>query len=206
MAKETIKNEELEDVELEEEETGDEGLENVEETKKAKTEKIELDYSMNAVDRLRAEIDFTNSEYQKVVGEVLLKEFAKDENLKMMYFTKKITLKDIWESIVKVAKKKATNGAAVMSDEEVFGLAIHYITDGEIKETKSSKVTLTREEKKSLEEQAKAEYLAEQKKKLEEQERKRKEREENARKKALEKEKEEREKFGTISLFDDWEG
>lgn len=201
-----MKHEELKDVELEEEETGDEGLENVEETKKAKTEKIELDYSMNAVDRLRAEIDFTNSEYQKVVGEFLLKEFAKDENLKMMYFTKKITLKDIWESIVKVAKKKATNGAAVMSDEEVLGLAIHYITDGEIKETKSSKVTLTREEKKSLEEQAKAEYLAEQKKKLKEQERKKKEREENARKKALEKEKEEREKFGTISLFDDWEG
>lgn len=169
---------------------------------KGKTEKLELDYSMNAIDRLKAEIEFTDSEYQKVVGNFLLKEFEKDENLKMAYFTKKITLKDVWESIVKVAKKKAVSGATVMSDEEVFGLAIHYIQDGEVKESKGSKVTLSKEVKKSLEEQAREEYLAEQKRKLAEDEKKRLEREKAARAKALEKEKKEREDSGQISLFE----
>ena len=60
-----------------------------------------------------------------------------------------------------------------MSDDEVFGLAIHFVQDGKFKEDKNDTFTMTKEEKKSLEEQAKIEYLAEQKQKLEEVEKKR---------------------------------
>ncbi len=188
-----------EELELEEEEETEEPKEK---KSKGKTEKLELDFSMNAVDRLRQEIDFTDSEYQKVVGEFLLKEFAKDEQLRLAYFTRKVTLKAIWDSIVAAAKKKAVGGSAVMSDEEVFGLAIHFIQDGKVKEERSQKYVLTKDVKKSLEEQAKEEYLAEQKAKLAEEDRKRKEREEKAKKKALEKEKKELEDSGQMTLFD----
>lgn len=208
-----VKHEELEDVELEEEETGDEGLESVQETKKAKSKKetITLDFTMNAIERLQLEINFTDSEYQKVVGNYLLKEFEKDEELRLAYFTKKITLEQVWKHIYEYAKaqtKKPGNSNCVcLSDEEVFGQAVHFIQDGApIKEYKDNKVTLSKEVKKSLEEQAKEEYLAEQKRKLEEAEKKRLGKEKAAKAKALEKEKEDHEKNGQMSLFDgfDW--
>lgn len=206
-----VKHEELEDVELEEEETGDEGLESVQETKKAKSKKetITLDFTMNAIERLQLEINFTDSEYQKVVGNYLLKEFEKDEELRLAYFTKKITLEQVWKHIYEYAKaqtKKPGNSNCVcLSDEEVFGQAVHFIQDGApIKEYKDNKVTLSKEVKKSLEEQAKEEYLAEQKRKLEEAEKKRLEKEKAAKAKALEKEKEDHEKNGQMSLFDDF--
>lgn len=203
---------ELEDVELEEEETSEEDIESVQETKKAKSKKetITLDFSMNAIERLQIEIDFTDGEYQKVVGRYLLKEFEKDEELRLAYFTKKITLEQVWKHIYEYAKaqtKKPGNSNCVcLSDEEVFGQAVHFIQDGApIKEYKDNKVTLSKEVKKSLEEQAKEEYLAEQKRKLEEAEKKRLEKEKAAKAKALEKEKEEREKSGQITLFDDFD-
>jgi len=197
---------ELEDVELEEEETGEESVEEIQETKKSKpkTEKLELDFSMNAIDRLQKEIDFTDDEYKKVVGNFLIEEFKKDENLRMAYFTRKVTLDATWDFIVAQARKAAKGkNQCVMSDKEVFGLAVHFVLDGTIKETKSDKVVLTKEVKESLEEQARQEYLAEQKAKLEEAEKKRLEKEKKAREKALEKEKREREEMGVISLFDD---
>ena len=177
---------------------------------KGKTVKIELDFSMNAIERLQIEIDFTDSEYQKVVGHYLLKEFEKDEELRLAYFTKKITLEQVWKHIYEYAKaqtKKPGNSNCVcLSDEEVFGQAVHFIQDGApIKEYKDNKVTLSKEVKKSLEEQAREEYLAEQKRKLEEEEKKRLEKEKAARAKALEKEKKEREESGQISLFDCFE-
>lgn len=165
---------------------------------KVKVENLELDFSMDSIVRLQKEIDFTDSEYQKIVGNFLIEQFKKDEKLKTCYSTRLVTLQAVWNSILVVAKKKATSGAAVMSDEEVFGLAIHYVQDGEIKETKEEKYTLTKAEKISLEEKARKEYLAEQKFKLEEEKRKCQEREA----KKFEQERKRREESGQLSLFE----
>lgn len=203
MSKRRIEDEELEELE---EETGEDSVEEIQETKKTKpkTEKLELDFSMNAIDRLQKEIDFTDDQYKKVVGNFLIEEFKKDEPLRMAYFTRKVALDAVWDFIVAQARKAAKGkNSCVMSDQEVFGLAIHFVQDGDIKETKSDKVVLTKEVKASLEEQAREEYLAEQKAKLEEAEKKRLEKEKKAKEKALEKEKREREELGMISLFDD---
>ena len=168
----------------------------------SKKEKIELDFKMDAGERLAKEIEFTDSEYQKVVGSFLLKKFEEDEHLKIAYFERKVTLDQIWNSIVDVAKKKAVKNAAVMSDDEVYGLAIHFIQDGKVKEIKSSSYVLTKESKESLKERAEKEFIAEQKKKLEEAEKKRIEKEKRAKEKAIEKEKKAREEIGQMSLFD----
>ena len=194
-----------EELELEEEVESEEEPKK-EKAPKGKKEKLELDFSMNAIERLRKEIDCTDDTYKKTVGEFLIKEFEKDEPLRMAYFTRKITLDQVWKHIYDYAKaqtKKPGNSNCVcLSDAEVFGQAIHFIQDGEIKVTKESKVVLTKEVKKSLEEQAEQEYLAEQKRKLEEAAKKKAEREAAAKKKALEKEKKKREESGQISLFD----
>lgn len=184
-----------------EEEMGEEletNNEEIEVETKEKVEKIELDFLMDPIERLQKEIDFTNSDYQKIVGKFLISKFKDDEVLKICYKERKVTLKTIWDSIVATAKKKAVSGAAVMSDDEVFGLAIHFVQDGEIKVTKEEKFTLTKEEKKSLEQQARQEYLAEQKKKIEEAEKRKLEKEN----KKIEAEKDKAKKCGQISLFD----
>ena len=194
--------------ELFEEELDEESSESVQETREAKSEKIkiELDFSMNAIERLQKEVEFTDDEYKKVVGNFLIEEFKKDENLKMAYFDRKVTLDALWDFVLGEAKKAAKGkNSCVMSDKEVFGLAIHFVIDGEIKETKKDSLVLSKEVKKSLEEQAREEYLAEQKRKLAEQEKKRLEKEEAKRKAALEKDKKDREESGQMSLFDDWE-
>lgn len=187
--------------ELLEEELDEENEKEEEEIKvetKGKVEKIELDFLMDPIERLQKEIDFTNSDYQKIVGEFLISKFKDDEVLKNCYKERKVTLKTIWDSIVAAAKKKAVSGAAVMSDDEVFGLAIHFVQDGEIKANKEEELTLTKAQKKSLEQQAKEEYLAEQKRKLAEEEQKRLEKEKAARAK----EKKALEDSGQLVLFD----
>ena len=166
-------------------------------------ETLTLDFEMDPVERLKKEIEFTNDDSQKRIGEFLLVEFSKDENIKNDYKERKVTLENIYNSIVEVARKKANGSSCVsISDEEVFGLAIHFIHDGEIKNQNSSSYTLSKDEKKSLEEQAKEEYFAEQKRKLEDAENKRIQKEKAAKEKALEKEKKQREESGQMSLFD----
>ena len=151
-------------------------------------ETLTLDFEMDPVERLKKEIEFTNDNSQKRIGEFLLEEFSKDENIKNDYKERKVTLENIYNSIVEVARKKANGSSCVaISDEEVFGLAIHFIHDGEIKNQNSSSYTLSKAEKKSLEEQAKEEYLAEQKRKLEDAENKRIQKEKPPRKRLLKK-------------------
>lgn len=197
---------ELEDVELEEEETGEENVESVQETKKAKTQKLELDFELDPVERLTKEIDFTDDPNQKAIGNFLLEEFKKDEVIKADYKAKKITLDKILAFVKNEARNRVSaktgTQCVMMSDQEVYGLVIHYIHDGAPKESKETKCILTKEEKKSLEEQAREEYLAEQKAKIAEAERKKAEKEKAARERALEKEKKEREELGQMSLFD----
>lgn len=210
MAKEKIKNEEL-DTELEEEDREDseeELVENDETEKSPKKETLKLDFDMEPMERLGKEIDFVDDPSEKAIGEFLLQEFEKDNHLKADYKDKKVTLDKIFAFVKKEAEKRVSvkSGAqcVMMSSQEVYGLVIHYVHDGAPAPTKDSSYTLTKEEKKSLQEQAKEEYLAEQKRKLEEAEKKRIEKEKAAKAKALEKEKEEREKSGQISLFEEF--
>jgi len=192
-------NNEILEVEEEEEEV------EIEETaaEDSKKEKLELDFNMDAVERLTKEVEFTDSEYMKVVGKFLIKKFEEDEPLKKAYFERKVTLEQVWNSIVDAARKKAEGAnSCCMSDEEVFGLAIHFIQDGKIEVAKKEKYVLTKESQESLKERAEKEFVEEQKRKLEEAERKRIEKEERAKEKAIEKEKKHQEESGQLNLFD----
>ncbi len=206
-----MKDEELgfeEEIETEED-AEEESVQSVQKGKQAKSQKLELDFNMDSSERLSKEIEFTDDYSKKAIGEFLLNEFTKDEVLKADYKARKLTLDKIFDFVKHEAKKrvKSQSGAqcVMISDTEVFGLVIHCVHDGEIKEDKSDKYVLTKEAKKSLEEQAKEEYLTEQKRKLEEAEKKRIEKEKAARERALAKEKKEREESGQISLFDDFD-
>ena len=196
-----------EDELLEEEETSDNSLEeSEEETEEKESNKIELDFGMDPVERLTKEIEFTQDANKKAMGNFLLEEFKKDETIKADYRDKKITLDKIYQFIVNEAQKRAkaqkNSTCVVMSDAEVFGMIVHYVHDGASAASKDTTYTLTREEKKNLEEEAKKQYLAEQKAKLAEEEAKKAEKEAAAKAKALEKEKKEREESGQLSLFD----
>lgn len=169
----------------------------------SKKEKLELDFNMDAVERLTKEVEFTDSEYKKVVGNFLLKKFEEDEPLKKAYFERKVTLDEVWNSIVDAARKKAEGAnSCCMADEEVFGLAIHFVQDGKVEVAKKETYVLSKESKESLKERAEKEFVEEQKRKLEEAERKRIEKEERAKEKAIAKEKKHLEESGQLNLFD----
>lgn len=56
------------------------------------------------------------------------------------------TLAGCWEFIRKEARKQAMNGVAVIEDAEVFGWAVHYFEEDDIKEGKTSSNTQTPEQ------------------------------------------------------------
>ena len=56
------------------------------------------------------------------------------------------TLAGCWEFIRKEARKQAMNGVAVIEDAEVFGWAVHYFEEDDIKEGKISSYTQTPEQ------------------------------------------------------------
>ena len=56
------------------------------------------------------------------------------------------TLAGCWEFIRKEARKQAMNGVAVIEDAEVFGWAVHYFEEDDIKEGKTSSYTQTPEQ------------------------------------------------------------
>ena len=199
MAKEVI-DEELDEVEEEETE------EKSEPKTKSKKETLTLDFEMEPEERLKAEINFTDDPNQKAIGEFLLQEFGKDSTIKDDYKAKKVTLDKILGFVTNEAKKRAekqkNRSCVMMSDQEVYGLVIHYVHDGAVPTKEETGYTLTKEEKKSLQEQAKEQFLREQKLKLEKEEEKRIEKEKKAKERAIEKEKKEREESGQMSLFD----
>lgn len=61
----------------------------------------------------------------KKVAEYLIN--REDMNDKFLNEEKNLT--DMWEFIKGEAKKKAQNGCAVIEDEEVYGLAVHYFDE-----------------------------------------------------------------------------
>lgn len=51
------------------------------------------------------------------------------EDLDEKFLNEEKNLIDMWDYIKKQAKEKAVNGCAVIEDEEVYGLAIHYFDE-----------------------------------------------------------------------------
>ena len=58
----------------------------------------------------------------RIIADYLMKREDIQENLKKP----NKSLKKMYEYITSQARKKALNGCAMLSDEEVFGLAVHY--------------------------------------------------------------------------------
>ena len=61
----------------------------------------------------------------KKVAEYLMKR----EDLDGKFLNEEKNLIDMWNYIKKQAKEKAVNGCAVIEDEEVYGLAVHYFDE-----------------------------------------------------------------------------
>lgn len=61
----------------------------------------------------------------KKVAEYLIKR----EDLDGKFLNEEKNLIDMWDYIKKQAKEKAVNGCAVIEDEEVYGLAVHYFDE-----------------------------------------------------------------------------
>nr|DAQ62378.1 MAG TPA: PcfK-like protein [Caudoviricetes sp.] len=51
------------------------------------------------------------------------------EDLNEKFLNEEKNLTDMWDYIKKQAKEKAINGCAVIEDEEVYGLAVHYFDE-----------------------------------------------------------------------------
>ena len=51
------------------------------------------------------------------------------EDMNEKYLNEEKNLIDMWDYIKEQAKNKAINGCAVIEDEEVYGLAVHYFDE-----------------------------------------------------------------------------
>ena len=185
--------EEMENEEIEETE------EETEETSQKKENKVELDFSMDALERINIEVESAKDGLSKAVGAYLADKMAEDEPLKKAYKDRKITLKAVCGFIIECAKKKLGGVNGAVEDEEVYGWAINYVQDEPVKVSESATYTLTKEEKESAKAKAIREYEAAERKKLEDKAKKEAERQQAKIRKA----EEEREKSWQMSLFDD---
>lgn len=168
---------------------------------------LKLDLTMEPVERLKTEIEFRKDDpNMKCIGEFLLKQFETDEPLKNAYKERKVTLDAIYTFIRKQAGKKQINRCAMVSSEEVFGWAIHFIQDGSIPNElqNATEFTLTEEKKASLTAQAEEEFKQQELDRLAKEKADAEAKEKERRRKALEKEKKEREESGQMTLFDDF--
>ena len=129
------------------------------------------------------------------------------------------TLAGCWEFIRKEARKQAMNGVAVIEDAEVFGWAVHYFEEDEIKENQPSLFPLRQtpeqrekeiERRNAERREAEERRKAEEAKKIAEAEAKRKAQREKAARKAAEAAERQRQKeekankavAGQFSMFD----
>ena len=120
---EEMENEELEETEEETEE----------ESSPKKENKIELDFSMDAIERIKIETESAKDGLSKAIGAYLAGKMAEDEPLKKAYEDRKITLKAVCGFITECAKKKLGGTSGAVADEEVYGWAIHYVQDEPVK-------------------------------------------------------------------------
>lgn len=171
---------------------------------KNKAKKIELDMTMDPSERLTIEMNaLAENDQMRLVAKMLLDEFAKDGNLAKAYFDRKVTLSDVVAFIASEAKKSAVNNCAMISDETVYGWAIHFVQDGEVKPKSKPAVTvISKETEEELRKRAEEEFFEAEKKRLEEERKKAQEREERKRQAAIQRQEKKRMESGQMSLFD----
>lgn len=78
--------------------------------------------------------------FQDIIKAYLDKRAAEDHLFAQSYAKESKNIKDCCTYITSRAKKEATGGCAVISDDEVFGWAVHYYDEDDIKVEKSSNV------------------------------------------------------------------
>lgn len=85
------------------------------------------------------ELKKLNNPIINIIAEYLMSRQDIQENLKKP----NKSLEEMYEYILSEAKKKAVQNCAAMTDEEVFGLAVHYYDEDDLKIKKVSNVQVT---------------------------------------------------------------
>lgn len=85
------------------------------------------------------ELKKLNNPIINIIAEYLMSRDDIQENLKKP----NKSLEEMYEYILSEAKKKAVQNCAAMTDEEVFGLAVHYYDEDDLKIKKVSNVQVT---------------------------------------------------------------
>lgn len=79
-----------------------------------------------------------NNSFQDTIKAYLDKRAKEDSLFAVTYAKEKKNIKDCCSYITSQAKKQASNGCAAVSDDVVFGWAVHYYDEDDIKIEKSS--------------------------------------------------------------------
>lgn len=148
--------------------------------------------------------------FKTTIKAYLDKRAAEDELFAKTYAKKNKNLDECCNYILQQVQKSGCMGFA---DEEIYGMAVHYYDEDDIKNVKpvsagkivvNHVVELSEAEKAEAKEKAKADYEKEQLVKLKDEERKREEKERKAKEERIRKQKEaeERQKSLQLSLFD----
>lgn len=93
----------------------------------------------------KKQVEETNNESMKKVGQYLLERASADKTIEKAIVNKEIDLKDVYDYITEQAREKAVNGCAMVENEEVYGWAVHYVID----EPKKEKTVEKKDEKKT---------------------------------------------------------
>lgn len=148
--------------------------------------------------------------FKTTIKAYLDKRAAEDELFAKTYAKENKNLDECCNYILQQVQKSGCMGFA---DEEIYGMAVHYYDEDDIKNVKpvsagkivvNHVVELSEAEKAEAKEKAKADYEKEQLAKIKEEERKREEKERKAKEERIRKQKEaeERQKSLQLSLFD----
>ena len=70
------------------------------------------------------------------IGDYLISFMKKEPLFSQKVNNDKKSMKEMLDYVMSEAKKQAVNGAACLSDEVVYGLAVHYFDESDIKFTK----------------------------------------------------------------------
>lgn len=81
-----------------------------------------------------------NNSFQDTIKAYLDKRAAEDSLFAVTYAKENKNIKDCCSYITSQAKKQASNGWAAISDDVVFGWAVHYYNEDDIKVEKTSNV------------------------------------------------------------------
>lgn len=182
----------------------DEEMEDEAEEESAETEtgdtKIELDFSLDPIERLKIEIESTQDLNCKKIGAYLLEQFAKDEPLKNAYRDRKIVLNAVGNFVVECAKKELNGKNGFIDDEVVYGWVLHYVQDEPVKIAEAEKLVLSVEDKEAAKKRAIAKFEADELAKIKAKEQKKAE----AEKRKVEKEIKREKDSGQMDLFADF--